>query len=165
MSPPVKRMLTGALAVVAIATASIGGYLAGHDRAVSTAQAAAAGTSARTAAFYQAKGATAADARQRGRADGLGSGRQAGHKAGRRAGARAGRRAAQRRATASQQADASTTAAAQSGDANPDVARAYHDTHGGTPLTNTPEGRKLAQQDPDCRANPPPPGYSGPLQC
>ena len=75
MSRPVKRMLTGALAVVAIATASIGGYLAGHDRAVSTAQAAAAGTSARTAAFDQAKRATAADARQRGRADGLGSGR------------------------------------------------------------------------------------------
>jgi hypothetical protein len=34
-----------------------------------------------------------------------------------------------------------------------------------TPHANTPRGRSAAQQSPDCRHNPPPPGYSGPLQC
>jgi hypothetical protein len=37
---------------------------------------------------------------------------------------------------------------------------------GSTPSVDSPEGRRLLRESPDCRdAPPPPPGYSGPVQC
>jgi hypothetical protein len=37
---------------------------------------------------------------------------------------------------------------------------------GGTPSADTPEGKKLLQQSPDCKNKPPPPpDYHGPVQC
>ena len=34
-----------------------------------------------------------------------------------------------------------------------------------TPSVNSPEGQRLLQETPECRAHPPPPGYEGPVQC
>ena len=39
-------------------------------------------------------------------------------------------------------------------------------SYGGSPPANSPEGRHAMQQSPDCQGvPPPPPGYSGPVQC
>ena len=35
----------------------------------------------------------------------------------------------------------------------------------GTPPANSPQGLQMIQQDPTCQNPPPPPGYSGPVQC
>ncbi len=35
----------------------------------------------------------------------------------------------------------------------------------GTPPANSPEGRAMINADPTCQNPPPPPGYSGPVQC
>ncbi|MBV9213286.1 MAG: hypothetical protein JOZ25_06530 [Actinobacteria bacterium] len=147
----------GALIVAAVVAAAFAGYEIGHSSRHTAADARSARAAAERSAFASAR----ADAYRHARSSAYGRGFADGTKQGGKDGAGGtqapppAKHAA--RSAAGQCPNGQYTTS--SGSCAPDPPG-----YGGPPA-NSPEGKKIIQSDPGCQNPPPPPNYSGPVEC
>jgi hypothetical protein len=147
----------GAVLVGVALALGLFGYFVGHSGAPTDAEVAKARAKATASAERTSEKRAYSAARRRGA--------QAGVEEGRRAGTSKGRSDGKKKTQeVNQQTPAGSTGSQTGGQT--DYSTAPQNGVTDTPSANSPEGRKLLEESPDCQnVPPPPPGYDGPVQC